>query len=446
MKTKFIHNSLAVSEFGAVYSFKNQSNGNESATSVLVESKNKTGKVASWGKMNNEPNEIMKSVRKSGVLARGLKFRKELHYGNGLMLTKEIHEKGKKEFHAVPFSDAPEIKEFFRRNNMKRFLKEVISDEETFYIAFPEYILSKDFKKINRVYRQKAAWCRFEVMNEKTGFIENVYISSKWCDGFVNTDSDYVAKVPLIDAYWSAEEVREHCKKHRIKNFIRPIIYPVTDEAYYPIADWHSIIKNGWIDVASNVPAYKKALFENQISIKYIIEIDERYFEKLYAEDWEDFKPSEKQEKRREVIDAINDTLATSKNAGKSIQSMKFVDENGTPQSAVTVTDFTNKIKDGVYLPDATAANDEISFALGVDPTLIGAGIPGKNGSGGGSDKREAFTIASALCKSNRDNTLEIFEFIQDFNGWDQDLVPVFENTVLTTLDKNPTGAQSVTA
>ena len=205
-------------------------------------------------------------------------------------------------------------------------------------------------------------------------------------------------------------------------------------------------MNNGWVDVASNVPVYKKALFENQISIKYLIEIDERYFQKIYAEDWEDFSPDEKQTKRKEVIDTIEKTLASSKNAGKSIQSMKFIDENNVPQSAVTITDFTNKIKDGAYLPDATAANDEISFGLGVDPTLIGAGIPGKNGSGGGSDKREAFTIASALCKSNRDSTLESFEFIQDYNGWDPDLIPVFENTILTTLDKNPTGSQSVSA
>jgi len=443
LSTQFINSGIAVSEFGAVYSFKNSNSKESSVSSVVVETKHKTGKAASWGQNNNEPKKILEAARVSGVLARGLAFRKQLHYGNGLILTKENHENGKKEFQAVPFFEHPEIKDFFRKNHMKRFFKEVISDEETFYIAFPEYVLSADYKKINRVQRQKAAWCRFEEMNED-GFIENVYISQKWGTS-VDFDSKYCAQVPLIDSYWSADEVKEYCKAKGIHNFIRPVIYTLSDEPYYPIADWHAVIKNGWIDVASNVPVYKKALFENQVSIKYLIEIDERYFKKIYDEDWEDFSPSEKQEKRQEVIDMIENTLASSKNAGKSIQSMKFVDDQNVPQSAVTVTDFTNKIKDGAYLPDATAANDEISFALGVDPTLIGAGIPGKNGSGGGSDKREAFTIASALCKSNRDSTLEIFEFIQDYNGWDPDIIPVFENTILTTLDKNPTGSQSVT-
>ena len=55
-------------------------------------------------------------------------------------------------------------------------------------------------------------------------------------------------------------------------------------------------------------------------------------------------------------------------------------------------------------------------FALGVDPSLIGAGIPGgKLGAGSGSDKREAFTILSALKKHDRETTIEIFEFIQQY-------------------------------
>ena len=32
-----------------------------------------------------------------------------------------------------------------------------------------------------------------------------------------------------------------------------------------------------------------------------------------------------------------------------------------------------NKLKDDAYLPDSQAANSEILFAIGVDPSLIGA-------------------------------------------------------------------------
>ena len=130
----------------------------------------------------------------------------------------------------------------------------------------------------------------------------------------------------------------------------------------------------------------------------------------------------------------------------KVYQESKFIEE-GKEYSAVTITAIDDKLKDGSYLPEAEAANSEVLFALGVDPSLIGAGIPGgKLGAGSGSDKREAFTILSALFKTNRETTLEVYDFIAQYNGWDTSIRAAFENTILTTLDANPTGSKSVTA
>jgi len=109
--------------------------------------------------------------------------------------------------------------------------------------------------------------------------------------------------------------------------------------------------------------------------------------------------------------------------------------------SAVKVTAIDDKLKDGSYLPEAEAANSEVLFALGTDPSLIGAGIPGgKMGSGSGSDKRIAFNLLQSFMKSNRDVTISIIEFIAYYNKWESDLKYGFENVVLETLDKNPTG------
>ena len=125
---------------------------------------------------------------------------------------------------------------------------------------------------------------------------------------------------------------------------------------------------------------------------------------------------------------------------------IKFKDDAGNYVEGVTITAIDNKIKDGAYLPEASAGNSEILFAFGVDPTLIGHGVPGgKLGGGGGSDKREAFTILNALMKTPRETTLEIWEFLQEYNGWDENLMAGFESTILTTLDKNPTGQENTT-
>lgn len=449
----FIGNHIAVTEYKgspALVTFKNSIDKMDGAvTAVKVDVKDKQGVIASWGKNNDYPQQVLKEVKKNGALSSGLRFLRKAHYGNGLVLFKnEVSENGKKEPKIVPASELTDINAFFRKSQMNRFWKETIADLEWFSIAFPEYILSNNFQTINRVKRQKTAWCRFEMMNEENGLVEHVYISEKFGKGSsVDAESEFVEKIPLIDSYWSADEVREYCKANKITKFIRPVFYPLIDEAYYPESEWHAVLKSGWLDVANSVPALKKALFTNQMTIKNLIEIDEQYYVNVYAEEWVKMTVDQRKKIRTELVDSINAGLVGNEKAGKSIQSMMYTNGQGQQVSAIKITVIDDKLKDGSYLPEAEAANSEGLFSLGVDPTLIGAGIPGgKLGAGSGSDKREAFTILSALYKTNRETTLEIFEFIQEYNKWDETITAGFENTILTTLDKNPTGSKTTTA
>jgi hypothetical protein len=74
----------------------------------------------------------------------------------------------------------------------------------------------------------------------------------------------------------------------------------------------------------------------------------------------------------------------------------------------------------------------------------MGVGIPGgKMNSGGGSDKREAFSIVNSLFKTKRETTLEMWRLLRDYNEWPADLEGDFAITELTTLDKNPTGTEN---
>lgn len=450
--TEFFGTKIAVSKLAngetAAYTFKNTTdNLDSSVTVVKVDVKDKTAEIASWGSKNDYPQQILKAVRPNGSASSGLRFLRKAHYGNGLVLVRDVaNDQGKKETKMVDFTEVPDIQTFFLKSQMNRFWKETIADLEYFSLAFPEYILSDNFQTINKVRRQKTAWCRFSLPNKDTNLVEYVYISEKFGKESVATTSEYVEEVPLIDSYWSPEEVKEYCKVNNIKKFIRPVFYPLIDEAMYPKSEWHAVVESGWLEVANSVPALKKSLFANQMTIKYLVEINELYFQKIYNEQWTKFSPDERIEIRRKVVDAVNESLSGNDNAGKSIQSMKFI-EDGKEYSAVTITAIDDKLKDGSYLPEAEAANSEVLFALGVDPSLIGAGIPGgKLGAGSGSDKREAFTILSALFKTNRETTLEVYDFIAQYNGWDSTIRAAFENTILTTLDANPTGSKSVTA
>lgn len=403
--------------------------------------------MAYWGTNNDYPQLILKAVENSGSAGAGLGLRKAAHYGNGQIFFKEVVEDNKKSFQLIGSDGLPsDWKAFKKRSLWKKFLKEHIADLETFYISFPEYITSADGNKITKVKRQQAAFCRFELM-DKTGEIKNVHISTKW-DEQPDLKGDWVTPIPHIDPSLSAEEVKEYCKQKKIRKFIRPVMMPLMGESYYPKAHWHSVYKNGWLDVAASVPELKKHVFENQTVILYHIEITIDYFYHKYGrEKWDGFTAKEQDEKRNELLDEMDKRLSGSENTHKSIMTIRYKDEAGNYVDGVTITPVDNKYKDGAYLPEASAANSEILFALGVDPSLIGAGIPGgKLGAGSGSDKREAYTILCALMKTPRETSLEVWDFIRDYNGWDEDLQAGFENTVLTTLDKNPTGSENTAA
>jgi hypothetical protein len=303
----------------AVVSMKVNSSANAKATTkVVVHTDDKVNKIAAWGANNDLPQLILESVRKNGAATSGLSVVKDAHYGKGFIMMKESltdpDDKGIRKRILTPASmlEYPEIKEFFRISQMNRFFKETIADEEYFAIAFPEYILTNDYNKISKVRRKQAAQMRFELMDDEAN-IENVWLSTKWKDG-VQLDSKFAASIPHIDSYLSAEEVKEHCKKYKIKNFVRPIFYTMMNESYYPIASWHSAYYSKWIEISNSIPEFKKALFENQSSIKYHIEVENQYFAKKYGDKWEEFTVKEQDDIRAALINFIDKKHSCFKN------------------------------------------------------------------------------------------------------------------------------------
>ncbi|MGB0867970.1 MAG: hypothetical protein ACPGSD_00110 [Flavobacteriales bacterium] len=407
----------------------------------------KSDTIAFWGENNSLPADIVNEGFKSGVFSGNMQILRKAHYGNGVTLYRnQKSESGKidRQIDHVEFL-SQDIQDFWKRSKMERFFIDKIADLELLYICFPEYILSKDYSKIHKVKRVPSAWCRFELQNEKTKVVDNVYIKSNWENSEIDEFTD---KVPLIDFYWSADEVRDYCKKKKIRKFIRPEYYPMMMNSYYPDPEYLATFKNGWLKHANQIPELKNAIIDNELHVKYIIYINELYFHKTYGDQVWKKKPSEEKDTiRRKLHEDIDDHLKGKKGAGRSIKAPMFLDDKSRNfVEGIKVEEVGNsKSKtEGTYLTDATAANQETSFAMGVDPSIIGAGIPGgKLGAGSGSDKREAYTILGSLMKTNRVTSIDSFYFIKDYNGWDSKLHADFSNTILTTLDKNPTGSET---
>lgn len=402
-----------------------------------------TGEIVPWGSDNLYPQTFYeKKFLKNGAAVGGINTLSSTTYGNGFGLYKKVKNPttGKVDLQEELLEDYSDIDLFVERNNLDKYWDAKIKDLSLFEIAFTEHIISANGETIEKVARHQAAHCRFEKMNE-AGDIPNVYINTDWS----SANKNFSIPIPYFDKdKLTPLEIKEICKEKGIYNFCTVSKYAYITENYYPKAGWHAVDRNGWMDVANSVPEFKKAVSEQQAHIKFLIYISDYYFESFYKEEWDDFDAEKRQKMREDLADAIDEHLSGNKAGGRSLISPIF-EENGKYVKGIIVEPIDDKLKDGAYLPDASAANSETLFAIGVNPAIIGAGTPGGSNLGGsGSNIREAYTVLSSTLVPKRIYVSDDWLFWRAFNNWPRNLIGIFSGVNLTTLDKNPNGQENV--
>lgn len=400
--------------------------------------------IVDWGVSNNYGETTLSLIKKIGVAGKVVQVASAAHFGTGLVLYEEDDE-GKKI--QIPYSRRPAVRAFDKRNNFNLFYSEAINDLEIHEFVPVEFLLSADYKTVNRIKRHQPAHFRFCAMNENSGRIEHVALCGNWG----NPNKKNVFFLPCFSQNDYYEDIKVYCEEQQIHNFVIVFHYAKNGEIYYNQPFWHAPLNNGWADVILSVPEVKNIIASQQVQIKYLIHISEEYFQRAYGKDangaweWDKFSPEKQLEKKTELQNAIDDHMSGKKATGRSMTVPMFRNADGSFVKSIEVQPIDDKLKDGAYLPDASAGNYEIAFAKGVDPAIIGAGIPGgKSQSGSGSDKREAYIILCANMVINRTVSLLPFYFIRNWNGWGDDLYAGFPNVVLTTLDKKPSGQTEI--
>lgn len=402
-----------------------------------------SGEWCNWGDDNLYPQRLMEKVKLSGTAQGGLDVLKSVHTGAGFRLHEAVQNEKGVEFieRYLTSKNYPEIKEFFDETQFPIMMDEIVSDYEDFHLAFPEYLTSPNSDKIISAERKQTANCRFAVPNA-SGIIEKVFYNSDW----ENYDKNFTDEIFCFDSKWSIREIKEYCKQKGITRFTIPVIDSLTIEKVYPSVGWQSSYKNGWLDVALAVPELKKEMFGQQYHIKHLIYVADDYFLHKYGrEKWMAMSAAEQELIREKFVDSVDDTLKGNKAGGRSLISPFFRDQSGKEIKGIQVEALPDPSANGEFLLDATAANTEILFPMGVHPSQLGAGIPGgKNLSGSGSDIRESYTTMCSRLPRKHIRTLYVFEVIKMWNEWDETLVGKFPNYNLTTLDKNPNGVEKM--
>lgn len=406
----------------SVFKFKPQSEGVELEVPY-----------AHWGTNNLFPQNVITEMDKSGVGKAGLRIRAKSHFGGGPLY---LRDRGPGDRQPVPF-DAPELAPvlaWHRANRLPVVQRELINGYEWWGMTLVECVVSNDARTILSVRPVKPAWTRFSLQDEQTGRIEWAVVNPNWSLGTIS----YTKLVPVADPWWSAQELRAKLLATGHRKFILPSWIPDPDMGYYPTMDWHATYLSGWLQSTNNIPALKKAVMENQVTIKYHIEIPMRYWEVKYKDSWATLKEPERQAKMKDTLEAIDSFLKGSDKAGKSLITYFETDEMGNPLPGWKITALDDKLKDGAYIPDSEKGNSEILASMAVDPTLLGQGAPGgKLGAGSGSDKREAIVILQALQGMDRDHTTEWWNLVRDYNGWPQDLCLGYAPMPLPVMDSN---------
>ncbi len=418
----------------------NTASHTKSVVKVNVYGSEQSIAYAPWGSDNKRPQNIIAEMNKSGVGKAGLSVRRKAHYGSGPLYFRAGADGEKELSNVLPLND-PALAQplaWHKGSRLEMALMEAVMNYEWWGLVVPEYVLSNDGSRITSMRVLKSAWCRMALTDPDTGRIQWVLHNPNW-DLF---DSSTTVAIPCVDPWMTPDEVRQWCKANGFRKFVRPVAIPDPDAGYYPDLDWHALYDNGWLKSTNQIPAMKQGVMVNQITLKYHIKLPSTYWRTKFGDAWDALDTDQKEAKKREVYTAMNGWLSGAENSGKAFITEFGLDELGNKLPDWEIIALDDKLKDGAYIPDAEKGNSEILASMLVDPTLLGqSGIAGA-GAGSGSDKREAYTILNALLNTDRDTTLDVWYFVRDFNGWDPTIELGFRQVTLTTLDKNPTGAQ----
>jgi hypothetical protein len=396
--------------------------------------------VMMWGDDNNFPQNIYNLYSQTTLVNTTLSRIVSQIIENGIFACEVIGYEDDGTEITKPVID-PEIEMIINSIGSKKYMYQITMDLVWYFNAFSEMILNKARTKIVALSAKRASDCRWERMNEG-GISQNIYINANW--QYVNSrDSRYVTKAPAIDPHLI--DPIDLIRKGNSYNYIYPLTYPTPGRRFYQLAYHDSIRTSGWLDVYMAIPEFKKYMMQNQMHIKYHWKVDAEYWVINYGESYQNGTPETRRQTKLDWLKKQEAVLTNVNNAGNSILTDRIWDISTKGyRDLIELVSIDDIMKDGKYISDNHEAGANILYALGVDPTDVGF-ISGASGArSGGSDKREAWLISKSRLNPYRDFIVEHFMFALRYNGtydkYQGRLRLKWHDTMLTTVDKSPTG------
>lgn len=385
----------------------------------------------SWGGSDQLPYDIIRLIEADETLATCQLFNAEVCYGSGLRYCTE----------AATESVKKEVEEFLLDNPLPDYFLGVCQDLKLFNFAVSVIILNEDGDRIVELYRKPACYCRFAPADPTTGRLTKI-IFGQFRD---SQPGDKFEEIELLDPRSPWRDLQQRMGRRasrkgeptKERKFAILTRFPGVDSPYYPIPHYAALFKGSWYNIKRLIGEAKKSKLQNAAPIKYVIEVSQRYWEKVFQE--KKAVTAEAQQKamndrKREMMEFLTDH----ENSGAVLFSGKNISPDGKGESSdIVVNPIDSKTKEGGdWESDIAEAVNMVCFTMRVHSNLVGS-VPGKaQTNNSGSDKRELYTIAQALQKPYHDLLFIVHDIIIRYNGW-KEVHPDCPFIQLTTLDEH---------
>ncbi len=396
---------------------------------------------ATWGDTNCFPDDAEKTIRSTSVLQTGLNYKARCCYGQGVVPVKVagFDESNNEIFEPVQDRD---VLNYLRGLSFRNFHTAAFRDLIKFGNAFPLLVFNNAGDKIVRAQILNARHCRISVDKTKLlvfGDFKNSAPTEKETQVYEMLDE----ADPLYDLQWRCDTGKLKGLKAiafpRIKNYF-------SNNDYYAAPDWQSAQESGWIDIAHKIPEFLNRAYENAMHLMWHVQIPHTYWEKQFPKS--EYKNVEQRKQLiQDFMDKFEKELTDTKNANKSLWTQYYIDESGRVNGDWKITRLDSEIKADDRLSMSAAANSEILFSLMVNPSVLGAGMPGgpySGNAGSGSDIREGLLVSMLLSHIEKQAVLDPVELMFEFNGI-HDIDLKYRNITLTTLDSGRNTQESLT-
>ena len=390
----------------------------------------KNVEYAYWGDNNRYPEDALDIIGKTGVLSTGLNYKCRCCYGQGVLpaVVAGMGEDNKVRYEPM---NNKEVLNYLRGYSFRNYHTTAFRDLIKLGNCFPVFIFDQSGEKILRVSILNARHCRLSIDKTRLVLFGN----------FARSVPDDTAPVlPVLDESDPAlhlqilkaqGKLKGNCVAFpRIRNYF-------SNNDFYAMPDWDTAWRSGWIEVAHKIPTFLKKAYKNAMSLMWHIQIPDTFWEAKFPK--EAYQSTKDREKAiNKYLDDFEENLTSEDNPAKSLITGFSLNENGKAEEKWVIERLENSIKAEDRLSTSAAANSEILFSLMVNPSVLGAGLPGgpySGNAGSGSDIREGLLVSLILNYIEKQQVLDPIELMFEFNGI-HDIELVYHNIILTTLDK----------